>query len=333
MAESSANPGGTSAESAAAQEFIQPSVLNALPHFLLLLIFPLVICAALYGGWWIMGPFLFIWLENTLDLYLGLEERNMDPWGTRDSQLYLYNLAIWMWAVLWPVVLVFVLWQIFNGGHLALWEAVLVVFALGMASQMVLIICHELVHKRYEWERRFGEFLLASVTYPHYATEHVYIHHPLVATPADLGSARKGQSFWEYFPRDVANNLVVAWRFECDRLARRHLPVWHYTNPFWRYFLMVAFWYALGYWFGGIWGILAFLMFSARLGPVNENHQLCPALRIAAYPPSQRPLRTAPAATFLEQRLQAFQLDLLQRAAPCRPPCCRKPAISAVTAL
>ena len=263
MAEYSANPDGTSAETAAAQEFVQPSVLNALPHFLLLLIFPLVICAALYGGWWIMGPFLFIWIENTLDLYSGLEERNMDPWGTRDSQLYVYNLAVWMWAVLWPVVLALVLWQIFTGGHLAVWEAVLVIFALGMASQMVFIIGHELVHKRHEWERRFGEFLLASVTYPHYATEHVYIHHPLVATPADLGSARKGQSFWEYFPRDVANSIVVAWRFERDRLARRHLPVWHYTNPFWRYSLMVAFWYALGYWFGGIWGILAFLMFSS----------------------------------------------------------------------
>ncbi len=263
MADSGANPGGTSAETAAAREFVQPSVLNALPHFLLLLIFPLVTCAALYGGWWIMGPFLFIWLENTLDLYSGLEQRNMDPWGARDSQLYVYNLAVWTWAVLWPAVLALVLRQIFTGGHLAVWEAVLVIFALGMASQMVFIIGHELVHKRREWERRYGEFLLASVTYPHYATEHVYIHHPLVATPADLGSARKGQSFWEYFPRDVANSIVVAWRFERDRLARRHLPVWHYTNPFWRYSLMVAFWYALGYWFGGTWGILAFLMFSS----------------------------------------------------------------------
>ena len=263
MAQHSAHPGGASAEAAAAQEFVRPSLLNALPHFLLLLIFPLVTCAALYGGWWIMGPFLFIWLENTLDLYSGLEERNMDPRGARDSRLYIYSLAVWAWAVLWPVVLALVLWQVFNGGHLAVWEAVLVIFALGMASQVVFIIGHELVHKRHEWARRFGEFLLASVTYPHYATEHVYIHHPLVATPADLGSARKGQSFWEYFPRDVANSIVVAWRFERDRLARRHLPVWHYTNPFWRYFLMLAFWYALGYWFGGTWGILAFLMFSS----------------------------------------------------------------------
>ena len=33
MAEHSANPGGTGAETVAGQEFVQPSVLNALPHF------------------------------------------------------------------------------------------------------------------------------------------------------------------------------------------------------------------------------------------------------------------------------------------------------------
>ena len=262
MAKYSVNSDGTSAETVAGQEYVQPSVLNALPHFFLLLIFPLVICAALYGGWWILGPFLFIWLENILDITFGMDERNMDPWGTQDSQLYIYDLAVWMWAVLWPVILVFVLWQVFVAGHLSVWEAVLVVMSLSIASQIVFIVGHELVHRRSVWERRFGEFLLASVTYPHYATEHVYIHHPLVGTPADLGSAPKRQSFWEYFPRDVANNLVVAWRFEHDRLARRHLPVWHYTNPFWRYSFLVVAWYALGYWIGGTWGILAFLLFS-----------------------------------------------------------------------
>ena len=242
---------------------VEPSLLNALPHFLLLLIFPLVWYAALYGGWWLLGPFLFIWFENVFDVILGVDERNMDPWETPESRLKVYNLAILLWALLWPFTLLFALWQIFAGAHLAAWEAVLMVFALGIASQMVFIVGHELVHRRTLWERRFGEVLLASVTYPHYATEHVYIHHPLVATPLDLGSARKGQSFWHYLPRDVANNLSAAWRFEGGRLARRELPAWHYTNPFWRYSLLVAAWYALGYWLGGVWGILAFLLFSA----------------------------------------------------------------------
>ena len=274
MAEYSSEPDGTSAESVAEQELVEPSILNALPHFLLLLIFPVVGYAAVYGGWWILGPFLFIWLENVLDVTFGTDERNMDPWSTREDRLFMYDLAIWMWAVLWPVTLVFVLWQILVVGHLSGWEAGLMVFALAIAAQMVFIVGHEFAHRRSVWERRFGEFLLASVTYPHYATEHVYIHHPLVGTPADLGSAPKGQSFWEYFPRDVANNLTVAWHFERGRLARRQLPVWHYTNPFWRYFLLVAAWYALGYWLGGIWGVLVLLVasFSAVLSMKTINY-------------------------------------------------------------
>ena len=274
MAEHSANPGSTNAETVAGQEFVEPSVLKAFPHFLLLLIFPLVICAALYGGWWLLGPFLFISLENFLDLRFGMDKRNMDPWKTSESQLYFYNMAIWSWALLYPVVFVFVFWQVLVSGHLAVWESVFVVMGLAIVSQMVFIVGHEFVHRRSVWERRFGEFLLASVTYPHYATEHVYVHHPQVGTPADLGSAPKGQSFWEYFPRDVANNLVIAWRFEHDRLARRQLPVWHYTNPFWRYTFLVAAWYALGYWIGGIWGLLVFpaISFSAVLSMKSINY-------------------------------------------------------------
>lgn len=274
MADSSAETGSMVAGAAGGHEMTEPSVRNALPYFMLLVIFPLTGYAAVHGGWWILGPFLFFWLENFFDAILGMDKRNMDPWKPREGQLLIYDLAIWMWAVLWPVTLVFVLWQIFISGHLSTWEAVLMALALSLVSQMVFIVGHEFAHRRPVWERRFGEMLLASVSYPHYATEHVYIHHPLVATPDDLGSAPKGRSFWEYFPRDVANNLVVAWRFERDRLARRQLPIWHYTNPFWRYSFLVAAWYALGYWIGGIWGLLIFplMCFSAVLSMKTVNY-------------------------------------------------------------
>ena len=76
--------------------------------------------------------------------------------------------------------------------------------------------------------------------------------------PADPGSAPKGQSFWRYLPRDLTGSLRKAWRFECNRLTRRHLPVWHYTNPFWRYVLETAAWYVLVYWMGGPWVLLIF---------------------------------------------------------------------------
>ncbi len=257
MAEFMAGPSGLGA-GMAREGVIEPSIRNALLHFMSLTVFPLVICAAMYGGWWIIGPYIFLGLANWFDTLFGMEKRSMDPDNTLESQLFLYKLAVWMWAALWPITLVFSLWQILVASHLAIWESVLITVTLFGVAQSVFIVGHELVHRRSVWERRYGEFLLASASYPHYATEHIYVHHSLVCTPADPGSAIKGQSFWQYFPKDMVQSLIEAWRFERGRLARRHLPVWHYTNPFWRYFLETAAWYALVYWMGGAWMLLVF---------------------------------------------------------------------------
>ncbi len=204
MAESSGLGAGTEA-------VIQPSILNALPYFISLAIFPLVANAAIHGGWWIAGPFIFLWVGEGLDAVFGMEERNMDPKKTFERQLFWYKLAIWLWAVLWPVTLVFSLWQILVVGHLSIWEALLMAAALAAVAQASFIVGHEMIHRRSVLERRIGEFLLASASYPHYATEHIYIHHALACTPWDSGSAPKGLSFWRYFPREVASNLIDAW--------------------------------------------------------------------------------------------------------------------------
>ena len=264
MAEYMAEPGGLDT-GMAGRGMIQPSIRNALPHFMSLTVFPLVLCAAVYGGWWIIGPYIYFGLANWFDTLFGMEKRNMDPDNTLESQLFLYKLAVWVWAVVWPVTLVISLWLILVVGHLAVWESVLVAIALFFAAQSIFIVGHELVHRTSWLERRFGEFLLASASYPHYATEHIYVHHSLACTPADPGSARKGQSFWQYFPKDLVRSLIESWRFERDRLARRHLPVWHYTNPFWRYSLETAAWYVLVYWMGGAWVMLVFAIFCLFL--------------------------------------------------------------------
>ncbi len=257
MAENMAESSGLGAGTEAA---IQPSIWNALPYFISLAIFPLVANAAIHGGWWIAGPFIFLWVVEGLDAVFGMEERNMDPKKTLERQLFWYKLAIWLWAVLWPVTLIFSLWQILVVGHLSIWEALFMAAALAAVAQASFIVGHEMIHRRSVLERRIGEFLLASVSYPHYATEHIYIHHALACTPWDSGSAPKGLSFWRYFPREVESNLIEAWRCERDRLARCQLPVWHYTNPFWRYFLETAGWYALVYWMGGPWALLIFVI-------------------------------------------------------------------------
>ena len=239
---------------------VEPSIGNALPHFLPIVVFPLIFAAATLGGWWLIGPFLFFITASPLDVAFGKENRNMNPKTTSESQLFVYNLPIWLWAVLWPTVLVFTVWQIFMVGQHAWWENVLLAVILAIEGQAVFIVGHELIHRRIAWERYVGEFLLASGSYPHYATEHFYIHHAYVGTPLDVGSAPKGQSFWRYFPRELTKNLTGAWSMAQKRMARRNLPVWHYSNPFWRYGIETGAWYAFFYAMGG-WLIVPVYMF------------------------------------------------------------------------
>ena len=271
---------GSGPGSAPAMKTIEPSFFNALPHYLPLGVFPPIFLALLYGGWWIAAPFAFFMLTGPLDIAFGDDERTMDPAKTPEERLFWHNLPVWLWALLWPAALAFGFWQIFAAGRFEIWECVLLAVVLGIEIQAVFVVGHELIHRRATWERRLGEFLLASGSYPQYATEHVYIHHALVGTPFDVGSAPKGQSFWHYFPREVASNLTGSWRVARERLARRRLPIWHHSNPFWRYVAETGFWYGLIYWMGGIWAVLTFAVlclgavFSMKISNYMQHYGL-----------------------------------------------------------
>ena len=259
---------------------IEPSILNALPHYLPLGIFPLILAAAVYGGWWLLPPFLFMSVAGPLDRALGPDGRNMDPANTPERRLLWHNLPVWTWAFLWPPTLIFGMWQILVAHQFAVWEAVILVILLTMEAQAVFVVGHELVHRRSAWERRLGEFLLSSASYPQYSTEHVYIHHAKVGTPLDVGSAPKGESFWRYFPREVVSNVTNSWEFAGERLARRGLLRWHYSNPFWRYGGFVVFWYGLVYWMGGIRAVPVFVflglscVFSMKISNYFQHYGL-----------------------------------------------------------
>ena len=239
---------------------VKPSIGNALPHFLPIVAFPLMFIAATLGGWWLLAPIIFFLAAGPLDVAFGKDSRNMDPKTTSEAQLIVYHLPVWLWAVLWPTVLVYTVWQIFVTGQHAWWESVALALILATEGQAIFLVGHELIHRRSAWERYLGEFVLASGSYPHYATEHFYIHHAYAGTPMDVGSAFKGQGFWHYFPRELKHNLIGAWAMANKRMARANLPVWHYSNPFWRYGIETFAWYAFIFAMGG-WLIVLVYMF------------------------------------------------------------------------
>ena len=259
---------------------IEPSIRNALPHYLPLGIFPLILAASIYGGWWLLPAFLFMSVAGPLDRALGPDGRNLEPAKTSERRLRWHNLPVWTWAFLWPPTLLFGMWQILVTNQFAIWEDGILAIILTMEAQAVFVVGHELIHRRSTWERRLGEFLLACASYPQYATEHVYIHHAKVGTPHDVGSAPKGESFWQYFPKEVVSNLTNSWKVAAERLARRRLPLWHYSNPFWRYGVAVAFWYGMVFWMSGFWAVpvFAFLglscVFSMKISNYFQHYGL-----------------------------------------------------------
>lgn len=277
MAEVSAAHSSASAKTLGS---VEPSIRHALPYFTPVLVLLLVANAAIRGSWWMATPLVFFMLAELLDKLFGTEERNMDPTKRFDKKLLWYQVAMWTCVAMWPPTLVFALWQILAVGHLAIWEVLVMAVVLGNVATIILVVGHEVVHERTVWQRRVGEFILGSIGCAQYASEHVYVHHALVATPHDPMSARKGQGFWQYLPWAVAGSVVASWRTVRDRLALRRRSMWHYTNPFWRYALFNGGWFALACWMGGALGSLVFLIqcafavFLLRLGDYVEHYGL-----------------------------------------------------------
>ena len=95
-----------------------------------------------------------------------------------------------------------------------------------------------------------------------------------------MGSAPKGESFWRYFPKELASNLTNSWAVAGEHLARRSLSRWHYANPFWRYGLFIAFWWGLVFWMSGIWAVLVFVflglgcVFSMKISNYLQHYGL-----------------------------------------------------------
>lgn len=112
MPQETAASGGFGPHNADVSKLIEPSIRTALPHYLPLGVFPLILAAAAYGGWWLLPPFLFFAAATPLDRALGLDGRNMDPAKVPGRRLIWHNLPVWCWAFVWRVTLVFGLWQI-----------------------------------------------------------------------------------------------------------------------------------------------------------------------------------------------------------------------------
>lgn len=232
---------------------------QVLPFWLSLGTLPLALLGMHWGGWWVTLLPAYCWgLFSALDAVLGLNSANADP-ATDDKELKLYELLTLLWFPLQFLLLCYFLWFL-PQSDLSLAAKIGMTFGMGVMSGTIGInYSHELMHQKPKIERWAADLLLASVLYSHFRSEHLKVHHLYVATPRDAVTARYNEGFHRFFPRVLHQCRASAFRAEKAWLARKGLPWWHGSNPYWRYWALQVGFLILALGLGGWMGLGLFI--------------------------------------------------------------------------
>jgi alkane 1-monooxygenase len=233
---------------------------SALPFWVSLGFLPLIYLSILWGGWWFMLPVAYGWWAFTLiDFVTGLSDDNPDT-ETPLKDLFWYRLITLIWFPIQMLTIFAALWWLTSHAQLQWWEDLGIMFGVGVMSGVIgIVYAHELMHQKTRAERWLADLILASVLYSHFRSEHLQVHHRYVGTPRDPVTARYNEGFIAYFGRVLRDCPPSAFRAEVAMLARKGLPWWHRSNPFWRYGALQLGMLVLAFAIGGGWGLALFV--------------------------------------------------------------------------
>ena len=110
------------------------------------------------------------------------------------------------------------------------WSVIVLAIGVGFSSGTAITVGHELGHKASKLDRFFALFANAVSGYGHFRVEHNRGHHTWVATPQDPASARLNESVYRFAAREIPGTISRGWRQEQERLSRKGLSPWHWSN-------------------------------------------------------------------------------------------------------
>jgi alkane 1-monooxygenase len=115
---------------------------------------------------------------------------------------------------------------------------------------------HELLHAKSAPRRALSGAVMLMLSYPHFSIEHLSGHHRNVGTVMDAATARLGESLYSFHRRAISWGLINAWTEEVERLHKRGLSAFDFSNRLLLYVLIIVAIYTLVGWIIGIWGVL-----------------------------------------------------------------------------
>ena len=232
------------------------------PFWIGFLLPPLIVICVFNRGWLAVAPIVVVFvLLPVIDALSGVAPRSREAPDLAFNTSF--RLVTWAWVPL-QVALIAWLVRTVHLTPLPAPEIVAATFSVGATTGAIgMTFAHELIHRRHGYERTMGNILLASVTYPHFAIEHVKGHHRHVGTPNDPATARLGESVYRFLPRTVLGGIADAWHIERRRLADQGRGTWSTQNLMLRYALLeVIIYTATAFGFGGL-GVAVFAGQSA----------------------------------------------------------------------
>lgn len=235
---------------------------NALPFWISLTTLPVVVLSAYLGGWWLLLTAVYAWnVIGALDAFEGLYEVNADV-ETHDESLFWYRFITIIWFPIQFIATFAAIYFVTHNGYSA-GEKIGLMMTIGILSGSIgIVYAHELMHQRPALERHMGDALMCMALYGHFRSEHLKVHHLYVATPRDPVTARYNEGFHRFLPRVLLSCFQSAWHAERNMLARKKLPVWHRSNPFWKYATLQLFFLLIALWVGG-WAGVGFFVIQA----------------------------------------------------------------------
>lgn len=232
----------------------------ALPFWVSITLVLVVMLSGYLGGWWmLLTPAYAFWAMALLDQFVGLELNDKDP-NTPDEEIFWYRLVTIIWFPIQFIMVFGSIAFIAHSDHLTGPERWWFMACVGLVTGAVgIVYSHELMHQRSKLERHLADGLLALACYGHFRSEHLLVHHRYVATPKDAVTARYNEGFHRFFPRVLRQSLTSAWDAEKSMLARKKLPPFHRSNPFWKYVTLLFGVMLLAFLIAGWFGVGLFL--------------------------------------------------------------------------
>lgn len=167
------------------------------------------------------------------------------------------------------------LYALFNVDFLAVVNSFTVADKFSILFQTTLLVGilgtvpgHELTHrKKKKFDMFVGNWMLAFSWDCTFAIEHVYGHHKEVCLDEDPASAKRGENIYLFLIKASYEEQISGWKLEAARLNRRNQNVFSIHNRMLVGYLRCTTITILAFMFGGIFGLLAFLLcaFAAKL--------------------------------------------------------------------